>query len=130
MIIRERRTVLAFHMLYHWHCVVTVTVHRQLAITGTATHAPSPRLSHLSVIRTSKLQFTPVSPLSFLQCCIIILCATPSVCIRLVWSRLVFKCGSPHLNANANAQNDSNANANANAQHFNQMQMQMQVRSI
>ena len=40
--------------------------------------------------------------------------------------RLVFKCGSPHLNANANAQNDSNANANA--QHLNQMQMQ--VRSI
>ena len=44
--------------------------------------------------------------------------------------RLVFKCGSPHLNANANAQNDSNVNANANAQHLNQMQMQMQVRSI
>ena len=44
--------------------------------------------------------------------------------------RLVFKCGSPHLNANANAQNDSNANANSNAEHFNQMQMQMQVRSI
>ena len=48
----------------------------------------------------------------------------------LLGIRLVFKCGSPHLNANANAQNDSNANANANAQHFNQMQMQMQVRSI
>ena len=46
----------------------------------------------------------------------------------LVLYRLVFKCGSPHLNANANAQNDSNANANA--QHLNQMQMQMQVRSI
>ena len=46
------------------------------------------------------------------------------------YTRLVFKCGSPHLNANANAQNDSNANANANAQHFNQIQMQMQVRNI
>ena len=32
----------------------------------------------------------------------------------LLYARLVFKCGSPHLNANANAQNDSNASANAN----------------
>ena len=44
MSIREHRTVLAFHMLYHWHCVATVTIHRQQAITGTATHAPSPEI--------------------------------------------------------------------------------------
>ena len=63
--------------------------------------------------------------LVFMKCCKIKVVRGMKVCCRLV-----FKCGSPHLNANANAQNDSNANANANAQHFNQMQMQMQVRSI